>query len=444
MKSADKMRRLFNSAAVQTNATPDDAVFEKIKTAYTRTVEHKSAQQEPRMWRSVMKNPSARLAIAAVVTIACLIGLSLWRTTGSGIALADVLARVEQVKAFRCTGSVSMTGEAAPGKPYQWQIRYICLKSAEYGVRARQEQVDPNGSLTLFGETYLYPQKKILIQIGHAAKKYTRTELDDAELQRMQKELGRYSDPGGFLKEIVACRHESLGRSTIDGIEVERFGTSDPNCRGGASGIKNPQVDIKVWIDLKTRLPVRYESFTAGLDQTGNRMSFRLVMHGFQWDVPFAVAEFELPPIPDGYEVADQFSDLANEETAIQGLKQCVELLGNYPERIDLIHLLSGVDKSETSAALRFKEGLKGLTGLGRDQKRMDALKPIRLLVKFYLGLDKKDPAYYGRTVTPKDPDKVLLRWKLSDNEYRVIFGDLHAETVTPEKLAELEAALSK
>ena len=44
----------------------------------------------------------------------------------------------------------------------------------------------------------------------------------------------------------------------------------------------------------------------------------------------------------------------------------------------------------------------------------------------------------------PKDADRVLLRWKLSDKEYRVIFGDLHAETVSPERLAELEKALTK
>jgi hypothetical protein len=71
---------------------------------------------------------------------------------------------------------------------------------------------------------------------------------------------------------------------------------------------------------------------------------------------------------------------------------------------------------------------------------------PLRGLERFYNGLqrDKKDPAYYGKTVTPKDADKVLMRWKLSDSEYRVIYGDLHAETVTPEKLAELEKLLPK
>ena len=49
-----------------------------------------------------------------------------------------------------------------------------------------------------------------------------------------------------------------------------------------------------------------------------------------------------------------------------------------------------------------------------------------------------------SKIITPKDADKVLMRWKVSDNEYRIIFGDLHAETVTPEKLVELEKLISK
>ena len=37
----------------------------------------------------IMKSRITKLAAAAVIIIACGIGLSLWRTTGSGIALAD-------------------------------------------------------------------------------------------------------------------------------------------------------------------------------------------------------------------------------------------------------------------------------------------------------------------------------------------------------------------
>jgi len=48
------------------------------------------------------------------------------------------------------------------------------------------------------------------------------------------------------------------------------------------------------------------------------------------------------------------------------------------------------------------------------------------------------------RSLPPKDTDKVLMRWKVSGNEYRVIFGDLHAQTVTAEALTDLEKNLTK
>ena len=38
----------------------------------------------------------------------------------------------------------------------------------------------------------------------------------------------------------------------------------------------------------------------------------------------------------------------------------------------------------------------------------------------------------------------VLLRWKTAENEYGVIFADLHAATVNADTLATLEAALPK
>jgi RNA polymerase sigma factor (sigma-70 family) len=79
-----------------------------------------------------------------------------------------------------------------------------------------------------------------------------------------------------------------------------------------------------------------------------------------------------------------------------------------------------------------------------RAQPAMRITTPIGGLVAFYQTLvqGKKDPAYYGKFVTPKDADLVLMRWKVSDTEYRVIFGDHHAETVTAEALKELEKKL--
>ena len=73
----------------------------------------------------------------------------------------------------------------------------------------------------------------------------------------------------------------------------------------------------------------------------------------------------------------------------------------------------------------------------------MDVIKPIQSIGMVYMVLvqERKDPAYYGESVGPDDVDAVLLRWKESEDNYRVVFGDLSTLDVTADELAELEAA---
>jgi len=392
----------------------------------------------------IMKSPITKLATAAIVAIACLIGLSLWRGTESGIALADVLARIEQVKAFRSQWSMKVTGED-PNKPYSSERRGTYLISQQYGGKGKIERLDPNGGESTFTEVYRSPDRKTLIVITPKQKKYWRMEAGD----EFAEGLWQNSDPRTMTKRILECKYKSMGRATIDGIEVEGFQTTDPNWLGNMKD--KVEVDVKIWVDVKTRLAVRYDFTYAYFDQMGNKKERQhFVMHDFQWDVPVDAAEFK-PVIPDDYTGrVVKYPAHSTEETAIQGLKVLVELLGKYRENITDVDatVLRLVEKSETPAAMRLKEEIKGLTDeeIIGSNKLVDFWMPIRGLAMFWYVLEdnKKDPEYYGKIVTPKDADKVLMRWKVSDNEYRVIFGDLHAETVTKEKLAELEAALPK
>jgi hypothetical protein len=400
--------------------------------------------------RIIMKSPLTRLAVAAAVIVACVIGLSLWRTTGSGIALADVLARVEKAKAVRYKSTVQsskkVTGED-PNKPYNFGGHSTLLISREYGQKWDTEP-DPNSGESRF-EAYVLPAKRTLIFIWAKEKKYRRTEFDDRWAEQWQMK----NDPATLVKRILKFKYESLGRSTIDGIEVEGFRITDPNYGISINrGESEIQADQKVWVDVKTRLPVRFDNAYILFYRAENKRKYEHhVAYDFQWDVPVSAADFE-PVIPDDYTgMVVKTPAHITEETAIQGLKLCVELLGNYPESfwgppMDLKGMRLAFEKSETPAALRLKEQIKGLTDEEMANKLVDFLMPIRGLGAFYMRLewDKKDRAYYGKIVTPKDADKVLLRWKVSDNEYRVIFGDLHTETVSPERLAELEKALPK
>ena len=448
MKTADSLRKLIHNSIVETSVQTDQRILKDALDRLEKVRQDRLAAAWPNIGSIIMRSPITKLATAAIVAIACLIGLSLWRGTESGIALADVLARIEQVKAFRCELNrfqlnAKMTGDD-PNKPYSSETRLTWLRSHEYGSKLIGEERDPNGGWSTFTERYRSLDNKTEIIIMPKEKKYSRTEIDVEGAEVWQK----VTDPRTALKKILKTKYESLGRSTIDGIEVEGFRTTDPNWI--ANSENKVEVDVKMWVDAKTRLPVRYDFTYAWFDQMGDKIikHDHVVLHDFQWDVVVDASEFE-PVIPDDYTLAAEvvkYPAHITEETAIQGLKLWVELLGKYPENITERGLRSALEKSETPAGMRLKEEIKGLTEDEISNKLVDFWMPIRGLSRFHIRLYFNDqgPAYYGKTVTPKDTDKVLMRWKVSDSEYRVIYGDLHAETVTPEKLAELEAGLPK
>ncbi len=70
-------------------------------------------------------------------------------------------------------------------------------------------------------------------------------------------------------------------------------------CTG--AGLTDPQVDAKLWVDAKTRMPVRVEAVASGLTGGAGRMSSQILLRDFDWNLPVTEDEFEPPPVPDGY-----------------------------------------------------------------------------------------------------------------------------------------------
>jgi hypothetical protein len=59
-----------------------------------------------------------------------------------------------------------------------------------------------------------------------------------------------------------------------------------------------------------------------------------------------------------------------------------------------------------------------------------------------YLTQKGEDVVYYGDNIDPQDSNAVLMHWRLSDGNYRVVFGDLREKTVTAEELIGLQARI--
>jgi hypothetical protein len=444
MTSAEMIKRFFEKAVIGLDPASDEAVFDRIRAAYIKGSQNGSIEFRPVLWRYIMRRPLTRWGIAAAMAMAGLIGMSLWRGTGSGIVLADVLTRVEQVSVYMYQMSMTMTGQGVGDKTTNQDVQATIRVSRDQGMKISTVMRDRNSSQTVQQETYLLPQRKIMLTLMPGQKTYTRVDLDDTLLERVSKQN---NDPRFMVEQILKCNYRNLGRSTLDGAEVEGFETTDPKCLSGMEG----QVDVKLWVDVKTELPVRSE-----MDLQMGQMRVHAVVNGFQWNAFIDAKEFE-GIIPDGYTTlagGPMKIPAMNEETAIQGLRLFAEGSGRYPEKLDLMALTSQMGKlamgkprdANTPTAKRLEEETQGLTNEEKARKVVDTLMPIQGLGLFYMTLvqDKKDPAYYGHIVTPQDTDKVLMRWRVSQTEYRVIFGDLHAEMVTPERLADLETALPR
>jgi len=429
MKSAENVKRFFKNAVVRTRSAPDEAVLENIRTAYERSIENRSAQSKPIIGRFIMKSQKAKPAIAVIILV--LIGaviMSLWQDAGSGVALADVLTKIEQNTSYMYKMHITKTRLSQSST--STKSMGTALISHDHGMTMTIETIDRNNESTR-QEMYISPQKKTMVMVEPQKKSYQRYKLNDTMIERFKEQC---NDPRRMIKKMLSCEYNSLGQSLIDGINVEGFQTTDPAySMHGTFG----QADVKVWVDVKTWLPVRSEILV--VEDVDGEVRTHRVDDNFQWNVPVDAAKFE-PDMPDDYTTrsGDITLPAFTEETAIKGFTVFADLAGKYPDNL--------------GGKTFFKE-LEALLGPTRDRtpnekytKLADVTMPIGGLLSFYQMLvqGKKDPAYYGEFVTPKDTDLVLMRWKVSDNEYRVIFGDRHAETVTVEVLKELEKDMPK
>jgi hypothetical protein len=57
---------------------------------------------------------------------------------------------------------------------------------------------------------------------------------------------------------------------------------------------------------------------------------------------------------------------------------------------------------------------------------------------------DIENVIYYGESVDASDVNAIVIQWQLPDGRYRVVFGDLHEETVTADELIKLQARMLK
>ncbi|MHC4559089.1 MAG: hypothetical protein ACYTBP_13480 [Planctomycetota bacterium] len=430
MRPADKTKQYIENASINSNPEVNEAV---LKDLFNELDKSKDIPHDaPNIWRIIMKSRISKLAAAAVIILAAFLALNFFDKT-SGIVWAEVVKRLEDIKT--ATYKITADIKGMPGTPEGYTTHTtqdVMLSYEQSAVRIDSSMQVPGG--TRKTHTYILFEDSILVTLMPAQKKYLEVTISDEQMKKMGDEKG---DPVTLLKAMLEHEYTELGRKEIDGVMAWGIEVSDPKlgAKMGSliSGGMFDETTVQLWIDEKQELPIRINATGSSKD---GQASMETVYDNFKWDIEIEPALLK-PEIPDDYELIAQGKwETGNEgEEIIEVLRLFVEYVdGKYPASLKTMTVAKAI-----APALRKKFP----RGSPEPSKELLArFMKVDRVGMMYTTLEKdgKDPAYYGDKVSTESPEALLFRWKIDDDTYRAVFGDLRTEDVSAEKLAELEA----
>lgn len=346
-----------------------------------------------------------RIAFSSMAVAAALL-LAVWLVLAGRplSAMEQVAAKIREAKSFSFQMSSEMEGKQHPGGKFYWQAP---------GTVRLDDTALPEGN----PQVMIFPYRKPGIEIDDKHKAYKHLPAREGYTSPLMAvwKLGAFS--GEADKELEPRK--------IDNRPTRGFQIAAKKIDADLSGT------VDVWVDAETNLPTLVEY---GME----RPKAKMTMHHFHWNEPLDSKLFDTAP-PEGYTDATPKPPSVDEivEQIREALTFYAEVMGGHYPRVKMVY------GDVTMNELNEKLGLKHPLTL--EQIKSDAyVKSLKATRGFgqINGIlrDNADSAYFGKTVGPNDKDNVLLRWKLDDGSYRVIYGDLHNEGVAAERLKALES----
>jgi outer membrane lipoprotein-sorting protein len=392
------------------------------------------------IWRRTMHSQSTKVAAAFLVIFTVLFGYNFFQGS-NGSAFADVIEKLAATQ----TAQFDLTIEFGEQLPQTSTFYY------QSPNKIRQEMA--NGIVNIVNDA----DQKVL-------------SLDPNTMTAVLKDVQR-EDFHTALYELFHHFHElidqavslnnrnvlSLGAATINGknaygYQIDTFG-QEPGLFWQGRGT------LTIWADAETDIPLKLQWYSP-------LTNIRTTASNIALNLPLDPALFRLD-IPEGFQVENFVSTDPSQSQADAMLETAIQLGADIPadKRATVLRVLSlkeddlikglatylefsgGSYPPTLNASREFMSHLNELANGAYETQKIDKQQfeakvlDIGFATFFYDKLirEKKDPAYYGGSLTVNDTDKVLVRWKLSKDRYRVVFGSLTAKTVSADELSELE-----
>ncbi len=247
MRPAENIENLIKNAEMDTNANTDEAVLGDVLKAFEKSKSKKSASIQPNIWRKIMKSRITKLAAAAVIIIAMLIGIGHFGSSidGASVAFADVVRPLLAAE----TGSFKMTIDVA-ASGLDWinygnePVQTIEVVFAEPG---RTRWNIPTGEVLVAN----MQEGKLMILIP-AKKEAAVMQVGPPGVIPRHNRFNKLLALRPLIESALETEDESvefLGEREIEGLTVIGYYVSGPEHHG----------DITIWADSETKLPVQIE-----------------------------------------------------------------------------------------------------------------------------------------------------------------------------------------
>ena len=393
MRPNDNIHKLIANLKVKPSAVLDAKVYNAIEDTLAKKTKSQSAEFKPSEWRIIMKSPIIKLAAAAVIVIAALAGI--YFITGKTPAVtccawADIIRPIMDARTAEFD---IIVGEEGKGPVIHDMIMGSKIRRTMEGMQDTVSIIDL-ASARIF--TLESKEKKA-------------TYIDLKDLPQMPNYMDQLR---GLIKMLQENPHfvvDELGEQLVDGQMLYGFRA------------KHPQVEIVIWVDPATALPVRIE-------QQGGQM--KVICKNMLFDVPMDESLFSMDA-PEDYKVAHQELNLlgSTEEDFIEGLRIQAEVVGDgqFPDDVSVEYYVKMAptigekfDKLNISDDEKMALGMKLSKGL--------------MFIRFFQGQGKW--YYAGKGVKLGDAETPIFWYRPKDSQtWRVIYGDLSGKDVAEENL---------
>jgi outer membrane lipoprotein-sorting protein len=347
---------------------------------------------------TIMKSPVTKLAAAAAIIIAALI--SFHYIGGSTPAFAEIIQPFLTAKT--ATFQMTMQVEGAPTQTLD------CL----YSEPIRMRQTSKGQDAVVISDL----QKGKIVTLIPAQKTAYVMELENMPEDQDQSEFNMFANIRNHILEAQESEDASvefLGEHKINGLTTVGY------------RVKKPGIEMTIWADPHTKLPVQMTNTMGPVTYTITDIVF---------DVELDESLFSLE-IPADYTVHTRQVD-ASEPTE----EDLVNLFRIWAEHMDG-NLPSAFEMNVITEFMKYQRKKMKDQGIEATEESVlelqDVVQQINRGGMFVMALPaESDWHYVGKDVKFGEAEKPIFWYKPEGSQtYRVIYGDLRVEDVSPEDL---------